>query len=104
MTDIITFLDNNGKYIVYTGGDIHGVYRYLETILDLTILTTSVQRSNHFRLSSSRNNDAELSSQLLQLFAQNRRVSVNAVEEFDTKLMHESSVVQNYSHQILGEI
>ena len=29
MTDIITFLDNNGKSAVYTGGDIHGIYRYL---------------------------------------------------------------------------
>ena len=29
MTDIITFLDNNVKYAVYTGGDIHGIYLYL---------------------------------------------------------------------------
>ena len=29
MIDIITFLENNGKYAVYEGGDIHGIYRYL---------------------------------------------------------------------------
>ena len=29
MTDLITFLDNNGKSAVYTGGDIDGIYRYL---------------------------------------------------------------------------
>ena len=26
MTDLITFLENNGKYVVYTGGYIHGIY------------------------------------------------------------------------------
>ena len=26
MTDLITLLDDNGKYDVYTGGDIHGIY------------------------------------------------------------------------------
>ena len=30
MTDLITSLDNNGKYAVYKGGDIHFIYRYLE--------------------------------------------------------------------------
>ena len=25
MTDSITFLEKNGKYTVYTGGDIHGI-------------------------------------------------------------------------------
>ena len=29
MTYLITFLDNNVKSAVYTGGDIHGIYRYL---------------------------------------------------------------------------
>ena len=29
MKDIITFLDNNIKPGVYTGVDIHGIYRYL---------------------------------------------------------------------------
>ena len=32
MTDLITFLDKNGKYAVYTGGEIHVIYRYLEMI------------------------------------------------------------------------
>ena len=32
MTDLITFIDKNGKSAVYDGGDIHGIYRYLEMI------------------------------------------------------------------------
>ena len=40
MTDLITFLDNNVKYAVYEGGDIHGIYRYLEIIGSPTTLTT----------------------------------------------------------------
>ena len=43
----------------------------------------------------------KLSSQLLQLSAQDKRVFVNAVEELDTKLMPASSVVQNSSHKVL---
>ena len=44
----------------------------------------------------------QLSNQLLQLYAWDRKVFVNAVEELDTKLMHASSVVQNSSRQVLG--
>ena len=55
---ITTFLDNNRKYDVYTGGDINGIYRYLEMIGAPITLTTSVQRSHHFVPSSSSNNDA----------------------------------------------
>ena len=58
MTDLITFLDNNGKYAVYTGGDIHGIYRYLEMIGSPTTLTTSGQRFHNFGHSYSSNNDA----------------------------------------------
>ena len=47
MTYLIIFLDNNGKYAFFTGGDIHGIYRYLEIIVDPTTLTTSVQISHH---------------------------------------------------------
>ena len=32
MTDLITFIDTNKKYTEYNGGDIHGIYRYLEII------------------------------------------------------------------------
>ena len=32
MIDITTLLDNNGKSAVYTGGDINGIYSYLEII------------------------------------------------------------------------
>ena len=58
MTYLITFLDNNGKYAVYTGGDINGIYRYLEMIGSPTTLTTSGQRSHHFSPSYYINNDA----------------------------------------------
>ena len=58
MTDLITFLDNNGKYSIYTGGYIIGIYCYLEMIGYPTILTTSGQCSHHFSPSSSSNNDA----------------------------------------------
>ena len=42
ITDTITFLDNNGKYAVYIGVNIHGIYRYLEIIGSPKTLTTSV--------------------------------------------------------------
>ena len=57
MTDIITLIDNNGKYAVYTGGYIHGIYRDLDTIGARTTLTTSDQRSNNFSPSSFLKND-----------------------------------------------
>ena len=55
---LIIFFEDNGKCSVYTGGDIHGIYRYLETIGAPTTLTTSGQRSHHLSPSSSITNDA----------------------------------------------
>ena len=61
MIDLIAFLDKNGKSAVYEGGDIHGIYRYLEMIGAPTTLTTSGQRSHHFGHSSfSKNDEATL--------------------------------------------
>ena len=57
MKYLITFLDNNGKPAVYTGVNIHGIYRYLEMIGPPSTLTTSGQSSNNFGPSSSTNND-----------------------------------------------
>ena len=48
MRYVNTFLDNNGKSAVYTGGDIHGIYRYLEMIGAPTTFTPSCHRSHHF--------------------------------------------------------
>ena len=48
MKYLITFLDNNGKYAVYTGGNIHGIYHYIDIIGVPTKLTTSGQCSHHF--------------------------------------------------------
>ena len=59
MTDPITLFDNNRKSAVYTGGDINGIYRYLEIIGGPTTLITSGQRSHHFSPSYSINNNAE---------------------------------------------
>ena len=59
MTYLITFLENNGKLDVYTGGNVHGLYCYLEMIGAPTTFTTSGQRSHHFGTSYSTNNDAE---------------------------------------------
>ena len=57
MTYLITLLENNGNSVVYTGGNIHGIYRYIYMIGDPTTLTTSGQHSNNFGPSSSINND-----------------------------------------------
>ena len=59
MTDFTTFLDNNGKLAVNTGGNIHGIYRYTEIIGDLTTLTTSCQRSHDFGPSYYNTSDIE---------------------------------------------
>ena len=48
ITYLITFLDNNRKSDFYTGGNIHGIYRYLDIIVAPTTLTTSCQLSHHF--------------------------------------------------------
>ena len=48
MTDLVTFIDKNGKYAAYEEGDIHGIYRYLDMIGAPTTLTTSVNRPHHF--------------------------------------------------------
>ena len=52
-------LDNNVKLTVCTGGNSHGLYRYLKIIGAPTIFTTSGQRYHHFCPSSSINNDTE---------------------------------------------
>ena len=57
MTDLIKLLNNNVKYAVYTGGNINGLYSYLEMILSSTKWTTSGQLSRNFGHSSSVNND-----------------------------------------------
>ena len=55
ITDLNTFLDNNGKLDVYTGENVHGLYCYLDMIISLNTYTTSDQRSNNFGPSSSTN-------------------------------------------------
>ena len=57
MIDLVTFPDNNRKSDVYTGGDIHGIYCYLEMIGDPTTLNTSGHSSHNFGPSYHINND-----------------------------------------------
>ena len=59
MTYLITLLDNNGKSAVYIGGNMHGLYPYIEMIIDFTTLTTSDQQFHHFGPSYSINNDTQ---------------------------------------------
>ena len=59
ITDPSKFLDNKGNLSIYTGGNIHGLYCYLEMIVDPPTLTTSGQGSHHFGPSYSTNNDKE---------------------------------------------
>ena len=58
MIYLIKFLDNNGKYDVYTGRYIHVIYRYIDIIEAPKTLTTSCKRSRQFISSYSINNDA----------------------------------------------
>ena len=60
MTNLIILLKNNRNMSVYTGGDIHGLYSYIEIIVSPTILTTSDHFYHHFSPSSSTNNDIEI--------------------------------------------
>ena len=57
MKYLIKFIDNKIKYDVYTGGNIHEIYSYLEMIGYTTTLTTSGHRFHHFGPLSSINND-----------------------------------------------
>ena len=57
ITDLIRFLDNTRKSAIYTGGNIHGIYCYLEMIGSPATLTTSSQSSHHFGPSYYINND-----------------------------------------------
>ena len=89
------------KSAVYTGGDINGIYRYIEMIGSPTTFITQFSALIISALHHPSTMVQHLSSQLFQLSARDRRVFVNAVEELDTNLMPASSVVQNSSHQVL---
>ena len=59
MTDLVTFLDNNIKLDIYTMGNRHELYHYLESIGSPTTLVASGQSYHRFFPSSSANNDTE---------------------------------------------
>ena len=99
MTDLITFPDNNRKSDVYKGGNIHGLYCYIEMIGAPTASTTLCQNSHHFGPSSKPNNyTATLQPVIAALFF------ANAVEELDTKIMPALYADLISSHQVLEKI
>ena len=57
MTDIITFLDNNGKLAIFAEVNIHGFYCCLEVIVSPITFATSVHHSFHSDPSYFTNND-----------------------------------------------
>ena len=57
MTDLITFLDNNGKVAIYTSVNTYGLYCYLKMIGATTTLTTSGHRYHYFGPSYYTTND-----------------------------------------------
>ena len=57
MTNLITFLDKNIKFAIYTGGGINLLCPYIDIIGDPDTFTNSVQSSFHFGPSHSTNND-----------------------------------------------
>ena len=59
MKYIIIFLDNNGNLAVYTGGNMHVIYCYLEMITAPTSLTSSGQRYDNVGTPYSNNNETE---------------------------------------------
>ena len=86
MTDLITFLDNNGKSSVYTEGNIHGIYSYLEMIVYPTTLTNSGQLSVNFVPSSSIKNDTAS----LQTFISALRIRQRITCKFCESIGHKS--------------
>ena len=59
MIDPVIFLDNNIKFSIHTGGNIQGLYCYLEIIGSPTNLTSSGRRFCNFCTSSSTKNDTK---------------------------------------------
>ena len=78
MTDFTTFLENNGKYAVYTGGNIHGLYCDLEMIVDPTTLTNLGQKYHIFSPPSSITNDTAS----LQTVIADLRIRQNSICKF----------------------
>ena len=86
MTDLITFLDNNGKSAVYTGGEIYGIYCYLEMIGDPTTLTNSGHRSHHFGPSYYSNNDAATLQPVIAALRMRQKIFIAGFSDSNKKL------------------
>ena len=103
MTDLITFIEKNGKYAAYEGGDIHGIYRYLEMIGAPTTLTTSGHRPHHFRSLSSSNNDVTTFQPVIAALSMRQK----SICERCGRIGHKDDACiihgKNSSRQVLGE-
>ena len=86
MKYLITFLDNSGKLAVYTGVNLHGIYRYLEILGDQKTLTTSGQSFNHFFPSSSINNNTTTCQTIIAAF----HMRQNNICEWCVRIEHKS--------------
>ena len=86
MTDLIKFLENNKKQAVYTGGNIHGIYFYLEMIGAPTISTTSYQCSHNFGPSCCTNNDTGTKQPVIEAL----HIRQNIICEFCERIGHKS--------------
>ena len=88
MTDLTTLLENNGKYAVSTGRNIHGLYHYIQLIESPTTLTTSGQLSYHFGPSSYTNTDTSTIQQVIAAL----RVGQKIIFECCGKIRHKADV------------
>ena len=97
MKDIITFLDNNKKLAVYTGVNIHGIYRYLETLGSPNKLTPSGQSSHQFGTSYSTNNDtATLQTVIADFCIRNKSIC-----EFCERIVHKADACIIYGLKLI---
>ena len=103
-TDLITLLDNNRTLALYTVLNIHGINHYIEIIGSPTTLTTLGHHYHNFGPSSSTNIDTSNFQPVMQLYALDRRLFVNAVEELYTRLMPALSMAITSYHQVSEEI
>ena len=86
---------------ISTQGEIFMVSIVIQKKLDPNYLDHSRSALSNFSTSSSTKMINKLSSQLLQIYALDRRISVNAVEYLDTRLMHSLSMDLTSYHQVL---
>ena len=97
-------LENNGKFSVYKGIDIHGNYHYLEMLGAPTQCTTSGQRSHHFSTSYSIKNYIASLHIFIAAPCTRKKIIFEYYEGIGYKADVYIILAQNSSHQVLEEI